>query len=52
MVNREAELDGDDDLFIGPPPPAVVKEVESSNEAERFDEVSLYFSTDFYVSVF
>ncbi|KAH6759401.1 DNAJ heat shock N-terminal domain-containing protein [Perilla frutescens var. frutescens] len=37
---REAELDGDDDLFIGPPPPAVVKEAESSNEAERFEEIT------------
>lgn len=42
MINREAELDGDDDLFIGPPPPAVVKEAESANEAERFEEVTFY----------
>ncbi|PIN10897.1 hypothetical protein CDL12_16499 [Handroanthus impetiginosus] len=39
-VLREAELDGDTDLFIGPPPPAVVTEVESANEAERFEEVT------------
>lgn len=37
---REAELDGDDESFIGPPPPAVVKEAESSNEAERFEEIT------------
>lgn len=39
MFNREAELGGDSELFIGPPPPAMVKEAESSNEAERFEEV-------------
>lgn len=32
---------GDGGLFIGPPPPAVVKEAESANEAERFEEVFL-----------
>ncbi|KAL0440499.1 UNVERIFIED_CONTAM: hypothetical protein Slati_2532900 [Sesamum latifolium] len=37
---REAELDGDTELFIGPPPPAVVPEAESANEAERFEEIS------------
>ncbi|EYU22849.1 hypothetical protein ABFS82_03G110200 [Erythranthe guttata] len=37
---REAELDEDTGLFIGPPPPAVVKEAESSNEAERFEEIT------------
>ncbi|KAK6129596.1 hypothetical protein DH2020_036667 [Rehmannia glutinosa] len=37
---RESELDGDDGLFIGPPPPAVVKEAESANEAERFEEIT------------
>lgn len=42
MINREAELDGDNNIFIGPPPPAVVKEVESANEAERFEEVNFY----------
>ncbi|KAI4352862.1 hypothetical protein L6164_007073 [Bauhinia variegata] len=36
----EAELDGDAELFIGPPPPALVSEVESANEAERFEEVT------------
>ncbi|KAL0351381.1 UNVERIFIED_CONTAM: hypothetical protein Scaly_1526800 [Sesamum calycinum] len=37
---RDAELDGDTELFIGPPPPAVVKEAESANEAERFEEIT------------
>ncbi|KAK6938519.1 protein of unknown function DUF3752 [Dillenia turbinata] len=37
---REAELEGDTELFIGPPPPAVVAEAESANEAERFEEVT------------
>ncbi|TXG49158.1 hypothetical protein EZV62_025033 [Acer yangbiense] len=37
---REAELEEDSELFIGPPPPAVVAEAESANEAERFEEVT------------
>ncbi|XP_027158436.1 uncharacterized protein LOC113760061 [Coffea eugenioides] len=37
---REAELVDDSELFIGPPPPAFVSEVESSNEAERFEEIT------------
>ncbi|KAK9271165.1 hypothetical protein L1049_026754 [Liquidambar formosana] len=37
---REAELEGDTELFIGPPPPAVVSEAESANDAERFEEVT------------
>ncbi|GAV58416.1 DnaJ domain-containing protein/DUF3752 domain-containing protein [Cephalotus follicularis] len=37
---REAEMEEDDELFVGPPPPAVVAEAESANEAERFEEVS------------
>lgn len=36
---REAELEEDTELFIGPPPPAMVAEAESANEAERFEEV-------------
>jgi hypothetical protein len=36
---REAELEEDSEYFIGPAPPAVVAEVASSNEAERFEEV-------------
>lgn len=39
-VFREAELEVDNEVFIGPPPPAMVIEAESSNEAERFEEVS------------
>ncbi|XP_071911928.1 uncharacterized protein [Coffea arabica] len=37
---REAELVDDSELFIGPPPAAFVSEVESSNEAERFEEIT------------
>lgn len=37
---REAEFDVDDDIIIGPPPPAMVAEAESANEAERFEEVA------------
>jgi len=32
-------LDDDTELFVGPPPPAMVSEAESANEAERFEEV-------------
>lgn len=39
-VFREAELEVDNEVFVGPPPPAMVIEAESSNEAERFEEVS------------
>uniref|UniRef100_A0A0A0K7U1 Uncharacterized protein n=1 Tax=Cucumis sativus TaxID=3659 RepID=A0A0A0K7U1_CUCSA len=37
---REVELEEDDELFVGPPPPAMVAEAETANEAERFEEVS------------
>ncbi|KAE8693516.1 DNAJ heat shock N-terminal domain-containing protein isoform 2 [Hibiscus syriacus] len=37
---REAEVEEDNELFIGPPPPALVAEVASANEAERFEEVT------------
>ncbi|XP_022156581.1 uncharacterized protein LOC111023459 [Momordica charantia] len=37
---REAELEEDNELFVGPPPPAMVAEAETANEAERFEEVS------------
>ncbi|XP_057975529.1 uncharacterized protein LOC131162924 [Malania oleifera] len=37
---RDAKVEEDTELFIGPPPPAVVAEAESANEAERFEEVS------------
>ncbi|KAL2248874.1 UNVERIFIED_CONTAM: DnaJ subfamily C member 10 [Sesamum indicum] len=47
---REAELDGDTELFIGPPPPAVVTEAESANEAERFEESLSQNHVDFPIS--
>ncbi|KAL7208058.1 hypothetical protein ACSBR1_029921 [Camellia fascicularis] len=37
---REAEVVDDNEVFIGPPPPAVITEAESANEAERFEEVT------------
>ncbi|KAI3715704.1 hypothetical protein L6452_22690 [Arctium lappa] len=37
---RDAEIGEDDVLFIGPPPPAVVNEAASANDAERFEEVT------------
>ncbi|XP_020518629.1 DNA topoisomerase 1 isoform X2 [Amborella trichopoda] len=38
---REAEMELDNDgIFIGPPPPIMVAEAESANDAERFEEVS------------
>ncbi|XP_016445880.1 uncharacterized protein LOC107771070 [Nicotiana tabacum] len=37
---RDVELEEDTELFVGPPPPALVTEVESANEAERFEEVT------------
>ncbi|XP_004299779.1 PREDICTED: uncharacterized protein LOC101310027 [Fragaria vesca subsp. vesca] len=43
---REVELEEDDGTFIGPPPPAVVAEVESANEAERFEEVTRIMDSD------
>lgn len=39
-ISREAELEEDNELFIGPAPPAMVAEAASANEAERFEEVS------------
>lgn len=39
---RDVEMDGEGEVFIGPPPPAVIKEAESANEAERFEEVHYY----------
>lgn len=42
-ISREAELEEDNELFVGPPPPAMVAEAETANEAERFEEVrSIY----------
>jgi hypothetical protein len=43
---REAELEEDSEYFIGPAPPAVVAEVASSNEAERFEEVTRIMEAD------
>ncbi|KAF9598338.1 hypothetical protein IFM89_026866 [Coptis chinensis] len=37
---RDAEFEFYNDLFIGPAPPAVAAEAASSNEAERFEEVT------------
>ncbi|KAF9603482.1 hypothetical protein IFM89_036755 [Coptis chinensis] len=37
---RDAEFEFNNDLFIGPAPPAVAVEAASSNEAERFKEVA------------
>ncbi|CAN1159528.1 GPALPP motifs-containing protein 1 [Linum perenne] len=37
---RTVELEVDNELFVGPPPPAVAAEAESANEAERFEEVT------------
>lgn len=38
-ISRDAELEADDGFLIGPPPPAMVAEAASANEAERFEEV-------------
>ncbi|AQK45272.1 DNAJ heat shock N-terminal domain-containing protein [Zea mays] len=43
---RDAELEANDDLLIGPPPPAVVAEAASANEAERFEEVTRILAAD------
>lgn len=43
---RDAELEADDDLLIGPPPPTVVAEAASANEAERFEEVTRILRVD------
>ncbi|KAL9256787.1 GPALPP motifs-containing protein [Drosera capensis] len=43
---RDAQLEDDDGFFIGPPPPAVVAEAESSNEAERFEEITRIMGND------
>lgn len=49
--SREAELEEDDELFIGPAPPAMVAEAESANEAERFEEVPdfAFFESQSYI---
>lgn len=43
---KEAELDDDTELFIGPAPPAMVTEAESANDAERFEEVTRIMEVD------
>ncbi|KAK6775699.1 hypothetical protein RDI58_026700 [Solanum bulbocastanum] len=43
---RDVEVEEDTELFIGPPPPALVTEVESANEAERFEEVTRIMGAD------
>lgn len=43
---KEAELDDDTELFVGPPPPAMVSEAESANDAERFEEVTRIMEVD------
>uniref|UniRef100_A0A2P2LXS4 DNAJ heat shock N-terminal domain-containing family protein n=1 Tax=Rhizophora mucronata TaxID=61149 RepID=A0A2P2LXS4_RHIMU len=42
----EAELEEDSELFIGPPPPAVVAEAESANEAEHFEAVTIIMGVE------
>lgn len=37
---RDAEKELENDVLIGPPPPAAVVEAESANDAERFEEVT------------
>ncbi|MCO5601616.1 hypothetical protein L7F22_055739 [Adiantum nelumboides] len=43
---READEDISMEPFVGPPPPAAVKEAESANEAERFEEVERIIAPD------
>lgn len=43
---RDADFKANNDLFIGPPPPAMIAEVESTNEAERFEEVERIVSAE------
>jgi len=43
---RDAELEADDGFLIGPPPPAMVAEAASANEAERFEEVTRILGAD------
>lgn len=39
-------------MLIGPPPPALVSEVESANEAERFEEVLIFiFSFSYFCNM-
>uniref|UniRef100_A0A0D6R351 J domain-containing protein n=1 Tax=Araucaria cunninghamii TaxID=56994 RepID=A0A0D6R351_ARACU len=43
---REAEKELENDILIGPPPPAAVAEAESANDAERFEEVTRIIALD------
>ncbi|XP_059281292.1 uncharacterized protein LOC132034987 [Lycium ferocissimum] len=43
---RDVELEEDTEFFIGPPPPALVTETESANDAERFEEVTRIMGAD------
>ncbi|KAG5628817.1 hypothetical protein H5410_000534 [Solanum commersonii] len=42
----DVEMEEDTDLFIGPPPPALITEVESANEIEHFEEVKRIIASD------
>lgn len=43
---RDAEKELENDVLIGPPPPAAVIEAESANDAERFEEVTRIIPLD------
>ncbi|KAF3339972.1 Protein HLJ1 [Carex littledalei] len=43
---READIGEESEVLIGPPPPALVSEAESANEAERFEEVTRIMGAD------
>lgn len=43
---RDAEKELENDVLIGPPPPAAVVEAESANDAERFEEVTRIMPLD------
>ncbi|CAK9261410.1 unnamed protein product [Sphagnum jensenii] len=43
---REAEKELENDPLVGPPPPSVVAEAESANDAERFEEVTRMVARD------
>jgi len=43
---RDAEKELENDVLIGPPPPATVAEAESANDAERFEEVTRIIPLD------
>ncbi|KAL5223151.1 hypothetical protein ABZP36_027864 [Zizania latifolia] len=46
LRSRDAEVEADDGFLIGPPPPAMVTEAASANEAERFEEVTRILAAD------